>query len=64
MRTNGDTIVLFDVRYWQAWWKIHVEAVSADRLVEHAVRREEYKWAAALKRARDRSGQKTELSTG
>lgn len=62
MPNNEETTVLLDVRYWKAWWKIHIEAVPADRLLENAVRRGQYQWAAALKRVLDRSGQKTGMS--
>jgi hypothetical protein len=60
-KPDNDFVVL-DLRYWKAWWKLHVEALPAERLIETAVRRGEYEWAAALKRASERSVRRTELS--
>lgn len=62
MSGSDNALVLLDLHYWQAWWKIHVEALTADRLLEDAVRRGQYKWAAAIKRAKERSVRRTELS--
>lgn len=62
MPGSDEAFVLFDLHYWQAWWKIHVEALSTDRLLEDAVRRGQYEWAATIKRAGERSVRKTELS--
>ncbi|MFB6249181.1 MAG: hypothetical protein ABEL97_11495 [Salinibacter sp.] len=62
MSSPDPPIILLDLRYWQAWWKIHVEALSADRLLDDAVRRGQYEWAAAIKRVQERSVRRTELS--
>jgi hypothetical protein len=62
MTTPDNSIVLLDIRYWQAWWKIHVEALSAHRLLDDAIRHGQYEWAAAIKRVQDRAVRRTELS--
>lgn len=62
MTGPNNPIVLLDLHYWQAWWKIHVEALSADRLLDDAIRQGQYEWAAAIKRVQERAVRRTELS--
>jgi hypothetical protein len=63
MPSPDNSFILFDLYHWLAWWKIHVEPLSADRLLDDAIRREQYRWAAAIKRVHGRPGHRTDLSS-